>query len=151
LRGNDTILNTTFTNFTDETVTAGNAYVYKVRALDASSRASSYGTPDVATTIFFTNDPFVAGTTTIQATHVTELRQAVNAVRAAAGMGAFSFTDASLAGVSVKTTHVDQLRTALTAARATLGLTTLSFTDPALSAGMLIKAAHFQELRAGVK
>jgi hypothetical protein len=83
---------------------------------------------------------------------VTEIRQAVNAMRATAGLGAASFTDASLAGVAVKATHIQELRTALNQARTTLGLSAITFTDPTLTAGTsIVRAAHFQELRSGVK
>ena len=140
------------TNYVDNTVTPGVTYLYKVRAVDESSRRSPYTTPDPATTVVFTNDPLVAGTTQIQTAHLTQLRQAVNAMRTTAGLSAASFTDPSPAGVLVKTVHVQELRTALNAARAALGLATMAFTDPTLVANTtLVKASHFQELRTGVR
>lgn len=143
---------TASTTYNDTTVSAGQAYVYKVRALDASSRASSYTTPDAATTILFTDDPLIASSTPIKAVHLTELRQAVNALRATAGLTAATFTDPSPGSVLVKAVHVNELRTALSAARTTLGLTTIAYTDPTLTAGTtLVKAVHFTELRSGVK
>src|SRR5207253_7362256 len=51
------------TTFSDTGLTPGAAYVYKVRALDSSARASAFSTPDASTTILFTNDPLVVGTT----------------------------------------------------------------------------------------
>lgn len=140
------------TSYVDNTVTPGVSYLYKVRAVDASSRRSPYTTPDPATTVVFTNDPLVAGTTQIQTVHLTQLRQAVNAMRTTAGLSASSFTDPSPAGVLVKTVHVQELRTALDAARTALGLATVAFTDPTLVANTtFVKAAHFQELRTGVR
>lgn len=150
-RGNSLLTTTGLLNFTDNTVSAGTSYVYKVRALDAASRPSSYSTPDVATTIVFTDDPVVAATTAIKATHVTQLRTAVNAMRTAAGLGAASFTDVSLAGVKVKAVHIQELRTALAAARSVFGLPS-TFTDPTLTATTsTVRGVHVQELRAGVK
>jgi hypothetical protein len=137
-------------NYTDNTVTAGNAYLYKVRALDASSRRSPDSAPDLATTFVFTDDPVVAQTTPIKAIHITQLRQAVNAVRAAASLGSFTFTDIS--PTNIRAVHIAELRSALGAARTALGLASQTFTDPALTPGAtVVKAAHVQELRAGVK
>ncbi|HXH39645.1 MAG TPA: fibronectin type III domain-containing protein, partial [Thermoanaerobaculia bacterium] len=151
--GYTTLITTASTSYSDSSVTAGGTYVYKVRAIDASARLSGFSTPDAATTIFFTDDPLAAGTTTVQAIHVTELRQAVNAMRATAGLGAMSFADSVVTGgVTVKALHLQELRTALTQARTALGLTTIAFTDPTLTVGTtLVKVAHFQELRGGVK
>jgi len=151
--GYATLTTTSSTSYSDLSVTAGGTYVYKVRAIDASTRQSPFSAPDAATTIFFTDDPLIAGSTTVKAVHVTELRQAVNAMRATAGLGATSFTDAELTGgVPVKAVHVQELRTALSQARTALGLTAIAYTDPTLTVGTtLLKAVHFQELRSGVK
>jgi hypothetical protein len=146
-RGGATITTTAATNYTDNGVTAGNSYVYRVRALAAAARASSLSAPDVATTILFTDDPVVAGTI-VKAVHVTQLRQAANAMRVAAGLGTFSFADSP----TVRAVHITELRTAINAARTTLGLTSLVFTDPTLTPGVsTVRAPHVQELRAGVK
>jgi hypothetical protein len=141
------------TAFSDATVVAPNAYVYKVRALDASSRVSPLSAPDAATTTMFTNDPIVALSTAIKSAHITELRTAVNALRATAGLSASTFTDAALSSsIKVKAVHVQELRNALAAARTSLELPAVSFTDPTLTAGSTkAKAVHVTELRNGVK
>jgi hypothetical protein len=147
-----TLVTTAGTSYSDNSATAGTTYVYKVRAIDASSRLSPFSVPDAATTIFFTNDPLVSDTTVIKAVHITELRQAVNAMRAAAGLTATSFTDSVLTHLPVKALHLQELRTSLGQARTALGLPTLTLTDPTLTATTTrIKAAHVQELRGGVK
>ncbi|HEX3069491.1 MAG TPA: hypothetical protein VHX14_13050, partial [Thermoanaerobaculia bacterium] len=125
-------------------------YLYQVRAADASTLGSP-SSVDLATTILFTDDPMSAGSTIIKAVHITELRTAVNAVRAAAGLSPTTFTDASLSGTRPKALHVTELRSALDAARAAIGLSALVYTDPGLAAGGIVKAAHYRELRAGVK
>ena len=144
---------TASTNFSDSTVIPDRTYVYKVRAIDASARLSSFSAPDPATTIFFTNDPLIVSSTTVKAVHVTELLQAVNAMRATAGLGAMSFTDPlPTAGTPVKALYIQQLRTALSQARTPLDLIAITFTDPTLTSGTTrVKAAHLQELRTGVK
>jgi hypothetical protein len=150
LRGTTTIGTTASTAFNDTTAAAGTSYVYKVRALDASSRPSPYSAPDAATTILFTDDA-LAGGTQAKVAHLTELRTAVNAMRTAAGLGAFGFTDSSLTGIHIKAVHFHELRTAVAAARASLGLSASTFTDPTLSSAIKVKAVHVQELRNAVK
>jgi hypothetical protein len=144
---------TASTSYSDTSVTGGGTYVYQVLAIDASAHKSLPSTPDAATTIFFTEDPLIAASTTVKAVHVTELRLAVNAMRATAGLGAAAFTDPGLtSGVAVKAVHIQELRTALSQARTKLGLSTITFTDPTITAGTtLLKAVHLQELRTGVK
>jgi hypothetical protein len=140
-------------SFSDPTALAGTSYVYKVRAIDAFSRRSQLSAPDAATTILFTDDPLVASTTPVKGVHVTQLRQAVNALRTAAGLTAATFTDPALSSaIKMKAVHLQELRNALTPARAALGLSAVAYTDPVLTIGTTrIKAVHLQELRTGVK
>lgn len=142
--------NVTTTSYSDTTVTSVNAYLYRVRSADANGNLSAPGSIDVATAITFTDNPLIAGTTTIKAQHVTELRQAVNAVRAAANLSAATWTDASLTNVAIKAVHIQELRTNLDLALSTLGYTPAPYTDTSL-AGILIKKVHVDELRQRVK
>jgi uncharacterized repeat protein (TIGR01451 family) len=137
-------------SFVDSSLTPNTTYLYQVRAADASTLGSP-SSIDLATTILFTDDPLSTGSTIIKAVHITELRTAVNAVRAAAGLSPTTFTDTSLTGTRPKALHVTELRSALDAARAAIGLSALAYTDPSLASGGSIKAAHYRELRAGVK
>ncbi len=149
-----TIGSTTGTSLTDSGATANTAYLYEVRALDAGSLAGPYSGTDLATTVIFTDDPLTPGVTVINAAHITELRAAVNAVRALAGLGVGSFTDPTItAGMTtVKAAHVSELRMNLDAARYLLGLSALSYADGTLIAGSTgITAVQFLELRNGVR
>jgi uncharacterized repeat protein (TIGR01451 family) len=139
------------TSFTDSSLAANATYLYQVRAVDGSGNIGPTSLADLATTMVLTDDPLVAQTTTIRAVHVDQLRAAVNAVRAAAGLPAATFTDAATAGIVIKVVHVTELRSALDEARAALGLPAIPYTGPVLSSGAAIKAAHVQELRSGVK
>jgi len=121
-----------------------------VRATDGST-VTLPSNSDLATTIVFTDDPVVATSTIIKAVHVTELRTAVNAIRAAAGLPPANFTDTLSAGIFMKRIHITELRSNLDEARVALGLIAMQYTDPALAAGTIIKAAHIRELRSGVK
>ena len=140
----------TSASYTDVTVAANSAYLYRISAEDGSSQVQGWTNVDIATTVFFTDDPLVAGTTVVKAAHVTELRTAVNAVRAAAGLGAATWTNTSLSGAWIKAVDVAELRTNLGDAINMLGLTAPNYTDTTL-AGVPVKKAHFDELRLRVK
>ena len=143
---------TTVSNFyLDRNVSAGTAYLYKVRALFGST-IGPLSDPDLATTIVFTDDPLLPGTP-YKTAHILELRTAVNAVRAAAGMAPGSYTDAVISsGGPVRASHISDLRSALHAARIALGFSTPFYTDNSLVAGTTkIKVLHVTELRAYVK
>jgi chitodextrinase len=146
-----TLSNTSSTSFTDSSLSSTTTYIYRVRSVDAGGNYSDFSNTDIATTIVFTDDPLVAGTTVVKAQHVIELRQAVDAVRAAAGLSAATWTDSSLTGVEVKGVHISELRSNLDAARSLLGLSTGSYTDTLTPGVTLIKAIHAQELRDRVK
>jgi hypothetical protein len=147
-----TLTPTTATNFNDNSVTSGTTYIYRVRAVDGQGNYSDFSNIDIATTIIFADDLLVAGVTVIKAQHLTELRQAVNAVRIAAGLSAVTWTDTPLLDVFVKAVHVSELRTNLDQARSLLGLSTGSYTDSTLTPGVtVVKAVHIQQLRDRVK
>jgi hypothetical protein len=145
-----TIHTTATTSFPDA-VSAGNVYVYKVRAIDTGGN-SIYSTPDVATTFVFADDPLLP-VTQIKAVHVMQLRQAVNALRTAAGLSAATFADPVLSSTtSIRAVHFQELRTALNQARTPLGVGSVAFTDAALvPAATKVRAVHLTELRNGLK
>ena len=113
------------------------------------SNALSHAFELAATTVIFTYA--VQPGATIHAADITELRAAANALRAAAGLAPFAFTDSSLTGAPIRAIHTTELRAAIDAARSALVLPPIAYTDPTLAAGMLPKAAHITELRAGVQ
>ena len=138
-------------SFLDTALNSDTTYVYRVRAADVFAAGPLSGA-DIATTMFFTDDPISAGQTTIKAAHILELRKAVNAVRAAAALAPVEFTDGGLtAGWQIKAAHVEELRLNLDEARSVLGLGPVAIPSGTLITGSTIKAAHVRELRAGVK
>jgi hypothetical protein len=140
-------------SFNDPTAVANTAYLYKVRANNGSSDSGDSNV-DLATTVIFTDPSLAVGTTQVAAVHITELRTAVNAVRALTLLGAGSYTDSTLTpgSMTIKRLHITDLRTALDAARSALSLPAVSYTDTTITAGStLIKAAHVTELRNAVK
>src|SRR5258708_38259081 len=74
-----TIVGTPAASPYSDTAIANTAYLYKVRAVDGSSNRSPSSNIDLATTVIFTDDPLVAGSTIVKAVHLTELRTAVPA------------------------------------------------------------------------
>ena len=94
----------------------------------------------------FTDDPLVSSVTIVKSVHLVELRVAVNAVRARAGLVAATWAESIEAGSVIKAAHINELRSALTPALTALGVTP-SFTDAPLSSGIPIKAVHVQEIR----
>ncbi|HEX2059720.1 MAG TPA: Ig-like domain repeat protein [Thermoanaerobaculia bacterium] len=132
---------TAATSFNDTTAQAGQTYFYVVRAQTTGGATSFDSAPDYATTVVFTDHPLSAGLP-VRLAHLTELRTAVNAFRAAAGLSPYAFTDPSPA--LIRRVHVEELRTALQAARTALGMPAMTFTDtPPVS----VRAVYYQELR----
>jgi putative Ig domain-containing protein len=138
--------------YADNSVSANTAYLYAVRGVNSGGVRSANSPVDLATTVIFSDDPIVAGTTSVRAVHFDQLRTSVNAVRTLAALAPAAFTDPSLAGIVIRKVHVDELRSALNAARSTLALTAVSYTDPAIiAATTTVKAVHINDLRNGVK
>jgi len=120
-----------------------------VQSVDNDGGGSPLSKSDLATTTIFSDDPILAGTTHVQAIHISEARTAVNSVRAACGLGAFPFTDPSVTG-KIKGVHIQDLRTALNEALAIILGTPKSFTNPA-TVNSLIRGLDLTEVRDGVK
>jgi chitodextrinase len=152
--------NVTTASYTDTSVSANTAYLYRVRAVDSSNNLTTYSNVDLATTITFTDDPLVgtannpnpATATTIRATHFEQLRTAINAVRTLANETAFNWTTtnnpAPQSGGGIYKSHLNDLRANLKDAFAALGLSTPQFTAPdPMTSGQFVRAIHLQELR----
>ncbi len=130
------------TSHDDLGLAANTTYLYRVRAVVTGAGMSNV---DAATTIAFTDSTLASGTI-VKAAHFNELRIAVNAMRTAAGLGEQVFTDTlTPATTIIKATHLTELRSALDEARTAMGVPALVYSDDAI-----VKAAHVNELRAGV-
>jgi hypothetical protein len=134
------------TNYTDSTVQPDRGYLYVVQRVDAYGNFAASNV-EAATTFAFTDQPVAAGTI-VKQVHVTELRAAIDALRAAAGLGAFGYSDDG--SLIVRAQHIMQLRTALDAARSAASLPALGYGETVTS-GSVIKAAHINEIRPGVQ
>jgi hypothetical protein len=132
----------------DSGALTGKAYLYRVRAVFAAGGVSAYSNQDLAATHVFADDPLNprGAWTTIRAQHFTELGGAVNAVRGAAGLAPFNWTDqAPQSNGVILASHYNDLRSALAEALTRLGLPGPQ--SPAASAGGVIARQPVQELR----
>ena len=136
-------------------VSAGTATV-RVTATDPGGlSATQLFTVTVLTVLTrgFTDDPIRPGTTLVRAIHFTELRERIDALREAAGLGRQRWTDPVLrAGTTqVRLVHLLELRAALAAVYEAAGRSVPRWTDATPVAGTTaIRAAHLMELRAAV-
>jgi RHS repeat-associated protein len=100
--------------------------------------ASGWGSPPV-----LHDNPLLVGQTTIQSGHITELRDAINALRTHVGMAAYSWLTSAAPGDLIKADPILEMRMALDQA--------LGPPSPAYTAGLAqsqpILAIHIQELR----
>ena len=139
------------TSTNDTGRTANTTYLYMVRTI-GSSGPSAFSPIDAATTTVFT-DPVLASQL-IRAVHIVELRIAVNAMRAAAGLPLPSFTDPILSSGStlIRAVHIVELRLRLNEARAEIPLSGIVYTDATITPGSTVmKEAHVAEIRAGTQ
>jgi hypothetical protein len=140
------------TSYSDTSVSSSTAYFYRVRAMNSQDEPISlYSNTDIALTVSFTDDPLTVGVTPAKATHFTELRQAIDLARVAAGLGNASWSSLS-SGSTITAAHLTELRSNLNAAFGILGVLTPAYTDPTLTAGTTtIKRAHIAELRTALR
>ncbi len=100
----------------------------------------------------FTDNTIMVGQTTAKAQHILELRQAVDAMRAVAGLSGAPWNDPALAaGNTIRAVHITDLRTFLDDAATRLGFSTSPYTDPGLTTGFVIKRIHIEELRQRIR
>jgi ELWxxDGT repeat protein len=138
------------TQFSDTSVLPNHAYFYRVIARDRNGVFSPVSNIDIATTMVFTDEPLIAKVTKIKAAHINELRTAITAVHAAAGLGGHSFTTAAK-GTPVLAEDIRILRTVLNGVFEAFKMPDPIYADPSLDGGTKVKAVHLQELRNMVK
>lgn len=151
------------TSFSDA-ASPDTAYLYAVRTVFAGGGHSDFSNTDLATTVIFSddplagsNDPHPPAATTIKADHLKELRRAVSAVHALAGLGAvttWTYPDPVSSPASSRRAiyleDVKDLRDRLTEALPLLGLPPPAF-DALTRNVTKVQAWHFQQLREAVK
>jgi RHS repeat-associated protein len=106
--------------------------------LITTTRGGGYGAPPV-----LNDNPLVVGETTVQARHISELRTAINTLRAREGISAYSWTTSATTSDWIKADPILEMRTALDRV---LGPPPSGYSS-GLASGQPIKAVHIQELR----
>lgn len=149
--------NVTATAHTDAGLAANTAYLYRVKAIFATGDQSDYSNEDLATTVIFA-ETLTPNVTTISASHLTELRRAVNAVRGLApGLGAAAWTYPDPVSTPpeqrrwIYLEDVADLRTNLDAALMQLGRFQPYPATPPLARGAAVSAEHFNQIRQRVR
>ena len=143
----------TSTSFDDTGLTANTTYQYQVVAVDWGGHTSAVSNLDIATTVVFTDPAITANVSLIRALHVTELRTAINAVRASANLGAYTFTHPTLTANATAITAIDyaELRDALAPARSAIGLPAVTYGHATPASGGKIYATDLTDVRGGVQ
>jgi hypothetical protein len=101
----------------------------------------------------FTDSTLTQFSSVIRAIHVTELRGAIDTLRARQGLAAFGWTDSAIAANAtvVKRTHLAELRSAIAAVYVARGLSAPAWTDATITPNAtIIRGVHIAELRAAV-
>ena len=92
--------------------------------------------------------------TAVRATHMTQLRSAIDTLRSRVGVGAFPWTHPTLTpgATSILAVHITELRTALNGVYTALGRALPTYTNPTITPGQTtIKKAHIAEIRSNVR
>jgi subtilisin family serine protease len=140
----------TATTFVDsDGLVNGNAYAYRVAAIDTNEVQSTPSAYDLATLIELSDDPVVAGVTTIRGAHIADLRRAIDAIRNAAGLGS-AWTNYDPPTSIVRASDFTGLRDPLNEARSILQIPAVEFSN-SIAPGALIRAQDLLHLRDGVK
>jgi len=137
--------------YTDTDTTVNQAYLYRVKAVKTNNGGTAYSNRDAATAIAFDDDPLQQNVTGIKAVHITQLQQAVNAMRELAGLSQISWANSAISGQAITANPLTEIRTALNEAIGNLPITTPQYTDAGYNAGTLIYKRHIEELRQHVK
>jgi hypothetical protein len=144
----------TSASFDDSTPSGDYAYLYRVKAVYAGG-ASLYSNQDLATTVVFTDSQLQG--VTIKAVHLAELRRAVAAVRALAGVGdpSWTYPDPVSSPASqrraVYLEDVTDLRARLDEALVPLNLWSPYPAEPVLQRFQRVYADHFEQVRSRVR
>jgi YD repeat-containing protein len=130
-------------------LTIGTGYRYQVRAVDSNGAASDWSAPDYTVTLAFDDPSMQALVTPIRGTSISQLRQAVDGLRACLGLTRVWSSYAAVTG-PIHAVYVTELRDRLNEARAAMDLPPLQYTNPIVAVSGFPRAIDIQELRLGV-
>ena len=105
---------------------ANTAFVYQIQPENNAGPIGPVSNRVLITTYGYTDEPIVANSTKVRPVHITDLRTAINAARAAAGLQAATWTRPTLTTIDkIQAQDVSELRVAFDAALQNIGLTAL--------------------------
>ena len=131
-------------------VPANAAYLYTIRAADELGQTIAWASPDLATSVTFTDDPLVPGVSLIRASHIDQLRTASAAMQRLVNFQVVQPITMPV-GSFVIASDLVALRDEIERRRRSLGLAPGVYATPGLAAGQLIRAGHIIELRSAVR
>jgi len=141
---------TTTATSIDDTVPSSSAFAYKVRAVFGGGSFSPFSNIDVAYSGAFT-DSLVWRQTLIRATHLTELRTAVNAIERALRHSQTTFSaPAPAIGGPILPQHINELRNAIASAFSAVAIQVPAWSQT-VSTGTLVRLKDVAELRRAVQ
>ena len=152
--GSPEILTVGSNSFDDAGLTSNTVYIYRVRAVTGAGTSavysSGYSNYDVATTKVFTT--ITARQTVIRAAVFMEVRDMINAMRAAAGLPPGTFSSTPQAHGLIRRVHLTEMRTALDEARTSLGMSQVPYAETTITPKVTtVKTSQITELRGGVQ
>jgi hypothetical protein len=125
------------------------AYVYRIIAVDVNGARSAPSVPDVALVGILGDDPLPVNSL-IRGYHISQLRRAIDAVRAIAGLNPMWTSYDSVTG-RILAADLARMRLALDEARSMLTLPATAYTWPSPIPGQPIRRGDVEDLRKGVK
>lgn len=129
---------------------AGEAYAYRIRAVDSRGVAGPWSNYDLATAMTFSDAPVTGGVTPIRGVHIAEMRRAIDAIRRMSGLPAFWSSYANATG-PILASQMIELRTVLDDARSLVGFAGVTYTRPITVPYPRVSNADMNELRGGVR
>ena len=132
-------------SYSDTSLPAGTAFVYRVRAVTASG-TSPNSALHLGITVVYSDNPLSAGIF-VNANHLLEIRSALTAVCHLSVTCTPSFPSGAVAGGTIiQAANIAEIRSQLDPALSALNIPTSGYTDNSL-AGIPVQAVHFQEIR----
>lgn len=129
-------------------------YQYRVRAI-SNGQTSAFSNTALVTAVVFTDTPLAPGSTVIKRAHLSELRQAVDALRRFAGLLNFDWGETNPYQPPMRKVvpkDIQDLRTAIDAAYVELGYDVQPYpSNPPLEKSKPVAAAHFEQIRERVR
>lgn len=125
--------------------TSGVVYEYQLHTVTSGTPMQS----NIDGALIFTDDHLFPGTTRVKRAHFTEMRDALNLLRAEAGLAPFAFNATFTNSNVIRAQHLASLQAAAAEARSALGMSAMTFDT--FGTGTVIGAVHVRQTRDAVR